>query len=139
MTTNLSHKKIGVAVIVNHREEILIDKRLPTGVMANLWEFPGGKIEANESVTDCVRREILEELGVTVKIDRHLIDITHNYPQFQVTLYVYLCHIIEGKPQPIECAEIKWVKVSQLNTFTFPEANQAIITALEKTDLKITF
>ena len=129
--SNSIHKKIGVAVIVNEQQEILIDKRLPTGVMANMWEFPGGKIEAGETPQICIQREIKEELGVDVKIDRHLIDITHPYPEFTVTLSVYLCQIISGNPQPLECAEVRWVKVAQLGDFEFPEANQDIISAIE--------
>lgn len=130
--TNLPHKKIGVAVIVNEQQEILIDKRLPTGVMANMWEFPGGKIEAGESPEDCITREIKEEIGVTIKCDRHLIDITHSYSEFTVTLSVYICHIVSGEPQPLECAEIRWVNVSQLHDFEFPSANQEIISLLAK-------
>ena len=133
---NLPHKKIGVAVIVNEQEEILIDKRLPTGVMANMWEFPGGKIEAGESPEACIVREIKEEIDVVIECDRHLIDITHSYPEFTVTLSVYICHIVSGKPQPLECAEIRWVKVEQLHQFDFPTANQEIISALENRALK---
>ncbi len=129
--TNLPHKKIGVAVIVNQQKEILIDKRLPKGVMANMWEFPGGKIEAGETPQDCIKREITEELDIMIECDRHLIDITHSYPEFKVTLSVYLCHIVRGIPQPLECAEIRWVKVDELNNFEFPSANKAIISALE--------
>ena len=130
--TNLPHKQIGVAVIVDEKQDILIDQRLPTGVMANLWEFPGGKIEAGETPTDCIIREIQEELGVEIAVDRHLIDITHSYPEFKVTLCVYLCHIISGEPQPIECAQVRWVTIKQLPEFEFPKANKAIITALEE-------
>ena len=130
--TNLPHKKIGVAVIVNEKQEILIDQRLPTGAMANLWEFPGGKIEAGETVSECIVREIKEELGVEIKVDEHLIDITHTYPQFTVTLCVYLCQIISGVPRPLECSQVRWVTIQQLPKFEFPEANVAIISALEK-------
>jgi mutator protein MutT len=133
--TNLPHKKIGVAVIVNEQKEILIDKRLPTGVMANMWEFPGGKIEADESPEDCIIREIKEEIGVVIECDRHLIDITHDYPEFTVTLSVYVCHIVSGDPQPLECAEVRWVNVHQLHNFEFPSANKEIISMLEKTNL----
>ena len=129
--SNLPHKKIGVAVIVNDKQEILIDKRLPTGVMANMWEFPGGKIEAGESPEDCIIREIKEEIGVTIECDRHLIDITHPYPEFIVTLSVYICQIVSGKPQPLECAEIRWVSVPQLNEFEFPTANKHIISSIQ--------
>ena len=130
--TNLPHKKIGVAVIVNDRKEILIDQRLPTGVMANLWEFPGGKIETGETPQSCIKREIAEELGVEIEIDRHLIDITHSYPEFKVTLSVYICHLVSGTPQPIECAQVCWVKAGDLSNYEFPSANQTIIAELEK-------
>ncbi|WP_373481207.1 8-oxo-dGTP diphosphatase MutT [Geminocystis sp.] len=131
---NLPHKKIGVAVIINQKKEVLIDKRLPTGLMANLWEFPGGKIEVGETTQDCIKREIKEELGVIIEVDNHLIDITHSYSEFIVTLSVYFCHIITGKPQPLECAEILWVSISQLHQFEFPSANEAIISALQNSD-----
>lgn len=133
--TNLPHKKIGVAVIINEKQEILIDKRLPTGLMANLWEFPGGKIEAGETPQDCIKREIKEELGVDIVVNQHLIDITHTYSEFMVTLSVYLCQIITGEPQPLECAEINWVTVPQLHNFKFPSANKAIISALENNNI----
>lgn len=133
--TNFPHKKIGVAVIINEKQEILIDKRLPTGLMANLWEFPGGKIEAGETPQDCIKREIKEELGVDIVVNYHLIDITHTYSEFMVTLSVYMCHIITGKPQPLQCAEIRWITVSQLHNFEFPSANQAIISAIENNDV----
>ena len=130
--TNSIHKKIAIAIIVNEQKQILIDKRLPTGVMANMWEFPGGKIEKEETPQDCIKREIMEELGVSVEIDRHLMDINHSYPEFTVTLLVYICHLVAGKPQPLECAEVRWVKVEELNNFEFPSANKTIICALEK-------
>lgn len=129
---NLPQKKIGVAVIVNEAGKILIDKRLPTGLMANLWEFPGGKIEAGETPQDCIIREIKEELGVTIEIDQHLIDITHSYSEFIVTLFVYICQLIEGNPQPLECAEVRWVTPSELDNFEFPSANQEIISILNQ-------
>jgi mutator protein MutT len=134
---NLLHKKIGVAVIINEKQEILIDKRLPKGLMANLWEFPGGKIEAGETPQDCIQREIKEELEVDIIVGDHLIDITHTYSEFMVTLSVYLCQIIMGEPQPLECAEIRWVTVSQLHNFEFPSANKAIISALENYEITI--
>jgi mutator protein MutT len=127
----LPHKIIGVAVIKNEEGKILIDKRLPTGLMANLWEFPGGKIEERETVTECIKRELKEELGIDIKVEEHLITIKHNYIEFKLTLIVHLCHILKGKPQPLECAETRWVKVSDLTKFSFPEANVAIIKALE--------
>ena len=134
--TSRTHKRIGVAVIGDHQGQILIDRRFPTGVMAGLWEFPGGKIEANETVSACIFREIKEELGVDLIVGKHLITIDHDYQTFTVTLIVHHCQIIKGEPQPLECAEIRWVNLTQITDYTFPEANYQIIAALRRDSLR---
>lgn len=128
---NLPHKKIGVAVIINQDNLILIDQRLSTGLMANLWEFPGGKWEDGETIEECIVREIKEELDITIQVDQHLIDITHNYEKFRVTLFVYLCSMVDGIVKAVECADFRWVKSSELSNFPFPSANQEIISLLQ--------
>jgi 8-oxo-dGTP diphosphatase len=133
MSVQLPHKKIGVAVIRNDRRQILIDRRRNTGDMAGLWEFPGGKIERCETVEECIQREILEELGIEIEVIEPLMEIEHTYPNFRVTLFVYLCHLISGEPQPIECDEVRWVNVTELDRYTFPEANLQIIQELQNT------
>ena len=131
--TNLakSHKKIGVAVIYNNQGQILIDRRLNKGLMGGLWEFPGGKLEEGETIEECIKREIKEELDIEINVGNHLITINHDYTKFKVSLIVYLCTHLKGIPQAIECSEIKWVNVDELNNFTFPEANIGIINALQ--------
>ncbi|HYW19598.1 MAG TPA: 8-oxo-dGTP diphosphatase MutT [Nodularia sp. (in: cyanobacteria)] len=126
------HKIIGVAVIWNNHEQILIDRRLPEGVMGGLWEFPGGKIEPNETIEECIQREIQEELAIKIEVGKHLITIDHTYTHLRVTLTVHHCRLISGVPQPIECDEICWVNLDELENFTFPEANSQIITALKQ-------
>ena len=126
----LPHKQIGVAVIWNERGQILIDRRRPEGLMGGMWEFPGGKIEANETVQDCIKREIREELAIEIKVEEHLITIDHAYTHFQVTLNVYHCRYLSGEPQPLVCDEIRWVTLEEINQFPFPEANTEIIRAL---------
>jgi mutator protein MutT len=135
MTTQ-PFKEIGVALISDPQRRILIDRRLPTGVMANLWEFPGGKKEANETVEACIFREIKEELGVEVKVGDHLITINHNYQIFRVTLIVHHCQIIKGEPQPLECAEVRWVSLIEIDQYQFPEANYQIIEVLRRDSLR---
>ncbi|ADI63070.1 8-oxo-dGTP diphosphatase MutT [Trichormus azollae] len=130
--STIPHKIIGVAVIWNDQKQILIDRRLPKGTMAGLWEFPGGKIESRETIEECIGREILEELGIKIEVGIHLITINHTYSHLQVTLTVYHCRHLAGIPQAIECAEIRWVSLDELDDFSFPEANLAIITALRK-------
>ena len=129
--SNFPHKIIGVAVIWNEQGLILIDRRLPGGAMGGLWEFPGGKIEANETVEECIKREIAEELGIEIEVKENLITIDHTYEQFRVTLKVHNCCYVSGEPQTLECDEIRWVKVEELGQFTFPEANSQIIAALQ--------
>ena len=123
-------KTIGVGVIWNQQGQILIDRRRPTGVLGGLWEFPGGKIEVGETVEECIKREIWEELGIVVKVGRHLITIAHTYTHLQVTLIVHCCQYINGIPQPIECEEICWTTLEELDKFAFPEANLQIIATL---------
>jgi 8-oxo-dGTP diphosphatase len=131
VTSTLPYKQIGVAVIWNDRSQILIDKRKPTGAMGGLWEFPGGKIEPGETVAECIVREIREELGIEIGVGEHLISIDHTYPNFSLTLIVHNCHHLSGIPQPIECDEVKWVNVSELDNYQFPEANIQIIETIK--------
>ena len=134
MNENISipHKIIGVAVIWNDQKQILIDRRLPTGAMGGLWEFPGGKIELGETIQECIQREISEELGIEIAVGEHLITIDHTYSHLRVTLTVHHSQHLAGIPQAIECDEIRWVSLDELDNFTFPEANGEIIAALRK-------
>ncbi len=126
------HKFIGVAVIWNDQGEILIDRRRPEGLMGGLWEFPGGKIELGETVEECIKREILEELGIVIEVGEHLITIDHTYTLLRVTLSVHHCRHFTGYPRAIECDEVRWVRLEQLDQYTFPKANEKIIDALRQ-------
>jgi 8-oxo-dGTP diphosphatase len=126
------HKIIGVAVIWNDQGQILIDRRRRSGAMGGLWEFPGGKIEKGESVEECIKREINEELGILIEVGKHLITIDHTYTHLRVTLTVHHCRHLTGVPQPLECDEIRWVNLDELDRFAFPQANIQIIAALLK-------
>lgn len=130
VSTPIPHKIIGVAVIWNDAGEILIDKRRPEGLLGGLWEFPGGKLEAGETLEACIQREILEELGIEIAVGDHLITIEHAYTHFKVTLNVYHCRHLNGIPQPLECEEVRWVTLDEIDTFPFPKANEKIIEAL---------
>lgn len=128
----LPHKRIAVAVIRNDQGEILIDRRLEEGLLGGLWEFPGGKIEADETIEDCIRREILEEIGLAIAVEEHLITLDHAYTHFRITLIAHFCRYLGGVPQAIECQEVRWVKVEELEQFPFPKANSKIIEAIKQ-------
>ncbi|HIK13276.1 MAG TPA: 8-oxo-dGTP diphosphatase MutT [Oscillatoriaceae cyanobacterium M33_DOE_052] len=131
-TVSGPHKQIGVAVIWNDRGEFLIDRRLPKGVFGGLWEFPGGKLEPGETVEACIEREIREELGIGIAVGDRLIVVEYDYEQFKVTLNVHHCRHLEGEPRPLECAEVRWVRLDEIEQFTFPPANVKIIEALRQ-------
>lgn len=119
-TDSLASKQIGVAVIRDDRDLILIDRRLAKGLLGGFWEFPGGKIEGNETVQECIKREILEEIGIEIAVDSHLITIDHTYSHFRVNLQVYNCRYLSGQARAIECEEIRWVTIEELDNYTFP-------------------
>ncbi len=127
----IPHKHIGVAVIWNDQGQVLIDRRKPEGLLGGLWEFPGGKIEPGETVEACVRREIQEELGIDIAVGDLLCTVTHTYSHFKVTLNVHHCSHLSGDPQPIECDEVRWVSLEQIEEYPFPKANIQIIEALK--------
>jgi A/G-specific adenine glycosylase len=124
------HKSIGVAVIWNNAGQVLIDRRRQEGLLGGLWEFPGGKVEPGETIEDCIVREIREELGIEISVGKHLITLDHAYTHFRVTLNVHHCQHLSGIPEAIECDEIRWVSVAELDQFPFPKANEHIIAAL---------
>ena len=128
----LPTKAIGVAVIWNDQGLILIDRRRPEGLLGGLWEFPGGKIEPDETVEDCIHREIREELDIAIEVGESLITIHHSYTHYHVVLHVHRCRYLSGKPKPIACDEIQWVNLSDLDRFPFPKANLQIIETLRQ-------
>lgn len=127
----LAHKQIGVGVVWNEQHQILIDRRPQKGLLGGLWEFPGGKIEPHETPESCIRRELQEELAIEVEVGDRLITIDHAYTHFKVTLNVFHCRHLSGNPQPIECDEVRWVTVDELEQYPFPKANVRIIEALK--------
>jgi mutator protein MutT len=132
MTSIKKYRRIGVGVIWDRdRQRILIDRRLPEGELAGYWEFPGGKIEPDEEVTACIKRELQEELAIEVEVGDHLITIDHEYETLKVRLIVHHCRLISGEPQAIACSEIRWVTVDELASYQLPAANYQIVEALK--------
>lgn len=118
--------RVGVAVIVRDGR-VLIDRRAGGGPMADWWEFPGGKATPGESIPDCIRREIREELGVEVAVGDHLRTIVHEYPHARVELCFHLCTLTAGEPRAIEVAEIAWVTPQQTEGYRFLAANTPVL------------
>ncbi len=120
---------VAVGVIRNPAGEILVARRNAAAHQGGLWEFPGGKVEAGETAPQALRRELREELGIAVLQARPLIRIKHAYPDLRVLLDVWSVEAFSGVPTSCEGQALQWVLPERLVDFTFPQANQPIITA----------
>ena len=125
---------IAVAVILNQNNEVCISLRHEDSHQGGLWEFPGGKIEPGESVEQALVREIREELDLEIKQSRPLIKVLHHYADKSVCLHVHKILSYQGKAAGLEGQQLKWVAISQLTAYDFPEANQPVIQSLQLPD-----
>ena len=110
--------------------KLLISQRPAGGHLAGLWEFPGGKCEASETLPECLQRELFEELGITVNVRERVMTTTHTCPERTVRLNFFLCQLVVGKPQGIDGQALAWIKSEDLCGYTFPEADAKLLEKL---------
>ncbi len=77
------------AALITQKDKALLCRRAPGEKLAGYWEFPGGKVEAGEGDRECLRRELLEELGLAVEVGEFVCSHSHQYPEFSITLVLY--------------------------------------------------
>lgn len=121
---------IVVAAIIRRDGKILITQRFNNVHLPGLWEFPGGKVEPKEPLDSALRREILEELGVAIHVEDECFTADHVYPTKSVRLHFFNCSIIQGEPQAVEVADLRWVEPAELGRFEFPAADARLIALL---------
>jgi A/G-specific adenine glycosylase len=112
--------------------KLLIAQRPPDGMLGGLWEFPGGKCHAGETLEDCLRREIEEELGIKIKVGERIATIKHAYTHFRITLHAFACRHVKGHIRALGVADWRWVSLDGLDQFAFPVTDQKIIAALKE-------
>jgi len=120
------------AVIQNQAGEVLCAKRSPKMAQGGLWEFPGGKIEPNETPEESLQREIREELGCEIAVGPQVADITYTYPNQVVRLITYRARLMGGQPTPREHAELRWVPVPQLSALEWAPADVPTVRRLQE-------
>lgn len=120
---------VAAAVIRDARGRVLIAKRPLDKHQGGLWEFPGGKVEADECVEVALARELHEELGIHVTQAQPLIQVRHDYPDKRVLLDVWEVTAFAGEPHGAEGQPLAWVEPGELVRYQFPAANQPIIAA----------
>ena len=114
------------AAVLGRDGKVLLAKRPSKGLLGGMWEFPGGKIEANESLEACLEREIREELGVAIKVGQPFGVYQHAYTHFRITLHAFLCELSNGEPRPIEAAELAWVAPAELTLYPMGKVDRQI-------------
>lgn len=110
---------------------LLITKRRPQDHLGGMWEFPGGKRHPEESDEACLKRELMEELGIEVEVKELLETITHQYPEKLVRLKFFRCLWQRNEPQPLGCHDFAWVDRQRLRNYAFPEADAQLLSKLQ--------
>ena len=124
---------VAVGVIVDESQEtqrVFLTRRHLNVHQGGKWEFPGGKVETNETVAQALSRELSEEVNIEPLACQPLLKVEHDYGDKQVLLDVYLVNHFNGQPSPQEGQESAWYDISQLADIDFPKANVAIVEAL---------
>jgi 8-oxo-dGTP diphosphatase len=128
---------IVVAAVIEQDGRFLVTRRQAGVHLAGLWEFPGGKIDPDETHVEALRRELAEELDTDVSVGDLVLATTHAYPDKTVTLYFYRCQLL-AEPRPLLGQEMRWVDREELARLEFPPADEQLIRTLTaRADLKV--
>jgi A/G-specific adenine glycosylase len=128
----IPHRHVGAGVIIDRRGRILIARRKEASMLGGLWEFPGGGMEEGETIPDCIRRELNEELGIETRIGPHLITVRHVFSHFSMDLHAHWVRVERGRPKALGCDSWKWVTLEEIAEHALPRADQKIYAALKK-------
>lgn len=127
-----------VGAIIRRDGEILCARRGPEGSLPGLWEFPGGKIETNESPKGALAREIIEELNCCIKVGDQVDSTTYEYDFAIITLTTFYCVLTDGEPDMTEHSELRWLPPELLKELEWAPADipavDRIIRELSKDD-----
>jgi mutator protein MutT len=130
----MSHR-IDVAIAVIRRgQRVLICQRLADASFAHFWEFPGGKREGQETIEQCLHREMAEELALPVAVREVIQVVEHDYPNARIRLHAYWCEAARAsdEPTPIQCQQLKWVSGDELTGYRFPPASEPLVEAVRE-------
>lgn len=119
-----------VAAIIVKDNKIFATQR-GYGDFKDMWEFPGGKMEAGESPEEALKREIREELATDIAIDRFVCTVEHDYPAFHLTMHNYICHIVSGSLDLIEHEAARWLAPCDLDSVNWLPADLKILPYLK--------
>ncbi len=120
-----------VAAIIKKDNKIFATQR-GYGEFKGGWEFPGGKVEPNESNEEALIREIKEELDSTIQIDSYFDTVEYDYPTFHLSMDCFLCSIVSGDLSLLEHLQSKWLTKDELYSVDWLKADLGLIDKLKK-------
>jgi A/G-specific adenine glycosylase len=126
------HYHVAAAMVWDDAGRVLIAQRPLDGLLGGLWEFPGGKQEAGESLSECLQRELLEELAIEVDVLELFTVVKHAFTHFKITLHAFTCRFRPGvhPPQKLGVQDYAWVQVEELARYSFGKADRVVIEEL---------
>lgn len=122
--------EVTAALIRDDAGRYLITQRLRGSHLEGLWEFPGGKRDAGESLRECLQRELAEELGATFAVHEEVATIHWEYPDRAIVLHFFACRLESGTIEPLEGQAMAWVEPERLTEYEFPPADRTLIERL---------
>ncbi|MBI2205015.1 MAG: 8-oxo-dGTP diphosphatase MutT [Candidatus Rokubacteria bacterium] len=124
--------EVAAALIQDSSGRYLITQRRRGSHLEGLWEFPGGKRDAEESLEACLVRELAEELAATFEVGEKVETIRWEYPDRTIVLHFYRCRLTGGTIRPLEEQAMAWVEADRLSDYDFPPADRALIDRLRR-------
>jgi 8-oxo-dGTP diphosphatase len=119
-----------VAAMIEEGGRYLITQRRPAAVLPLLWEFPGGKVEVDETDLEALEREVLHRLGVTVGIGKLISFVRHPYERYTIDLHLYECHLTSGRPEKLNVHDFAWVQSDEFEHYPFTPADEISVAKL---------
>jgi A/G-specific adenine glycosylase len=130
-TPAIPHRQAAAAVIRNSKSMLLVVQRPAAGLLASLWKLPGGFIKADEDLEKSLRRSVKEELGISIRLGKHLASVNHSYTHFRITLQAYECRLLKGTPMPIGCQNWRWASLTDLKKLPLSKIDRMIMSQAE--------
>jgi len=132
----LPHINVAAGVITDDQGRFLVAQRPLDKLLGGLWEFPGGKQEPGETLPECLKRELREELAIEVEVGEFFMQVKHGFTHFLMTLHAYHCRYLGpmppyDAPQPLQANAFAWVTLDELDRYGYGKADRQVIAALK--------